>query len=125
MATVEFKFVPNQAQESRLSNWLAAMKWVWNECLRIAIDYDLVHEAEKFLKQADSTGLDFSQLLDCPVWQFHWEKPEGVKKWQPTRPYSKIALDRKEYIPCCPINRNYIEPRVKNVSAIGLTYCCP
>ena len=123
MATVEFKFVPNQAQESRLNSWLSAMKWVWNECLRVAIDYDLVYEAEKFLAQSDSTGLDFSQLFGCPVWQFHWEKPDGSKKWQATRPYSKIALDRKEYIPCCPINRDYIQPRVKTVNHFGLTYC--
>jgi putative transposase len=119
--TIEFKFTPNQAQESRLNHWLSSMKWVWNECLRIANDYDLVNEAEKFLKKADPAGLDFSHLINCPIWEFHWDKDKSGK-WQPTRPFSRIALDRKEYILCCPITRSYVKPQVKSLTAIGLAY---
>jgi putative transposase len=112
MKTIEFKFTPNRHQEATMNQWLSALKWVWNQSLRLAEDFDRFQAWDKVSKQ---------YVPCCPIgWEYRYQKLESVIIWT-QYPYSKIAVGRKgEQRAVCPIKEDWREQPIQNVSHFGL-----
>jgi putative transposase len=113
MKTIEFKFTPNRQQEATLNEWLSALKWVWNQSLRLAEDFERFQAWDKVSK---------SYVPCCPIgWEYRYEKLENGE-WAHYS-CSTIAVGRKgEYKPVCPIKQDWREQLIQNVSHFGLKY---
>lgn len=113
MKTLEFALHPNSSQQASLSGWLEALRWVWNEGLRLCLEFDRYSAWDKQSK---------TWTACCP--RFGDEKIRWLKEgdnWI-AAPYSPIATRRNPTRFFCPLPpaKEYRQPQLPNISEFSL-----
>ncbi|MBV8885911.1 MAG: type V CRISPR-associated protein C2c8 [Chroococcidiopsidaceae cyanobacterium CP_BM_RX_35] len=107
MQTIELKLDLNQAQQTKIDNWLAVQRWVWNQGLHLLEDFESFTRWDKDSK---------TWVPCCPLpWEYYKDN-EGQ-----LIPFTRLA-QKKPYRMSCPILQNYRQPELESPSFFGILY---
>jgi putative transposase len=113
MKTLEFALHLNSSQQATLNGWLESLRWVWNEGVRLCLEFDRYSAWDKQSKTWSAC---------CPRFgdeKIRWIKDEG--NWI-AAPYSPIATRRNPTRLFCPLPpaKEYRQPHLPNISEFSL-----
>jgi len=107
MKTIEFKLSLNQAQQTKVEDWLDVQRWVWNQGLRLLEEFEAFHVWNKAEKH---------WFPCCPLpWEYYKDADGQLV------PFTRL-VKTKSYRMACPISQVYRQPQLRSPNFFGLAY---